>query len=35
MTEAESDALNILSKTMEAAEAPMEKDMREGTLKRR
>ena len=32
MTEAESDALKILSKTTEVAEAPIAKDMREGEL---
>ena len=35
MTEAEADALKILSKTTEVAEAPMEKDTKEETLKTR
>ena len=35
MTEAEADALNILSKTTEATEAPMVKDMREAAPKTR
>ena len=32
MTEAEADSLKILSKTTEAAEAPMATEMREGAL---
>ena len=35
MTESEADALNILSKTTEAVEAPIVKDMREGAIKTR
>ena len=35
MTEVEADALNILSKATEAAEAPTEKEMIEGVLKTR
>ena len=35
MTDAEADVLNILSKTMEAAEAHTEKQMRQGALNTR
>ena len=34
MTEAEADALKILSKTIKAAKAPMVKEMKEGEQKR-